>query len=283
MKTYKFLLLSLLTCTLLYTSCSKYGNELSYVETGTLVVKLTDAPFPFDYVSEANVTIFKIEARLKGSSDSESEFFTLYEEDMTVNLLELKNGITSTITTVEVPVGSYDLIRVFVRDGSVILSNETTYDLKIPSGDQSGIKVFVNPSLEIVSEISSELLLDFDVSSSFVPKGSTATIDGITGFNFKPVIRAANLSFAGSLSGLVTNVTDGVVTPIEGVQIDVLENGSLITTTFTDETGNYTVLGLVAGTYTIIAEGMEYEISTEEQVEITAANKTNLDFVLLAK
>ena len=41
---------------------------------GKLVVQITDAPFPHDLVAEANVTIFKVDARMaEGEADMESE------------------------------------------------------------------------------------------------------------------------------------------------------------------------------------------------------------------
>ena len=54
------------------------NNDNDSSGTGQLVVKMTDAPFPSDLVSEANVTVTKIEARQK-SGDSESAFITIME------------------------------------------------------------------------------------------------------------------------------------------------------------------------------------------------------------
>lgn len=289
MKTYRITLYALLSFIVIFvTACSKYGNELSYIEYGKIEVKLTDAPFPYDFVSEANVTVFKVDARLENGtdtniSDEESNFITLYEGEMTVNLLELTNGITKTLNEVEVPIGNYDLVRVYVKDGNVLLTNGTTYDLKVPSGEQTGIKVFIKPSLEVISNSTSTLLLDFDVSKSFVAKGNINTIDGISGFNFKPVLRASNMSVAGTLSGSVITMDSDTTVPLEGIQINVLSGTTIITSAFTDSTGNYTVLGLDAGNYTIIAERANYATVSANEVIITSTNTTNLDFEMVLK
>lgn len=285
MKTYKFALLVLAFA--ITGACSDYGNELSYVNYGKIAVKLTDAPFPYDYVSEANVTISKIDARLQNpesidNSLDESGFVTLFEGETKVNLLTLTNGITKDMGEAEVPVGTYDLVRIYVKDGSVLLTDGTSYDLKVPSGDQTGIKVFIKPSIEVVTQLSSDLLLDFDVSMSFVPIGNTNSVSGITGFNFKPVIRASNMSEAGTLSGIATTMIDDVIVPVEGATVSVFTGETLVTSAFTDETGGYTILGLEGGNYTVTAEAMDYGMLSVVEVPIVVANETTLDFELIS-
>lgn len=270
---------------LIFSACSRYGNELSYVEYGKINVQLTDAPFPYDYVSEANVTIFKIDARLgseTSDADEESNFITLFEGELNVNFLELTNGKILPLEEAEVPVGSYNMVRVYVSGGSVLLTDGQVFNLDIPSGEQTGIKILIKPSIEVVTNLSSDLLLDFDISRSFIPLGNTNSIDGITGFNFKPVIRASNLSYAGTLSGSVITTIEAVATPIEGAQINVFSGGDLVTTTFTDASGNYTVLGLDQGDYNIMTEAMGYNSETIENVTIVAGNEIDLDFELVA-
>ncbi|MGB5429168.1 DUF4382 domain-containing protein [Eudoraea sp.] len=288
MKTYYYVLFALFSGILLFIGCSDYGNELQYVKYGKISVKLTDAPFPYDFIDEANVTIYKIETRVKNLDESkgdqdDSNFEVLYEGEQKVNLLTLTNGVTMAMGEAEVPVGSYDLVRVYIKEGSVVLKDGTTFDLKVPSGEQTGIKVFVNPAIEVFSSLSSDLLLDIDVSKSFIAKGNIESMGGITGFNFKPVIRASNMSTAGSLAGRVTKLVEEVETGIDGVQISVWDGEEHITSTSTDESGNYMVLGLEEGTYTIQAEAMDYTTNIKEDVAILAANKTTVDFEMIAK
>ena len=99
---------------LILASCND-GNDGS---TGTINVRISDAPFPIDLVEEANVTISKVELRNKGGSDG-GPFLTLTEEEQSFNLLELSNGVTDSLVQLEVPVGSYDLIRLFVSEASI--------------------------------------------------------------------------------------------------------------------------------------------------------------------
>ncbi|MBO0341174.1 MAG: DUF4382 domain-containing protein [Bacteroidota bacterium] len=299
----KFIFSFLMAMALIIMSCSD-GEGRNAEGTGTLSVQLTDAPFPTELVAEANVTVYKVEARLvdgdsddmnddsssdddssdddsnDDSSDDSSPYIILMEEEMDVNLLELTNGLTQQLAEIDVPAGSYDLIRVYVKGVNVVLTDGTVYDLKVPSGDASGIKVFVEPAITVVGGLSADLLLDFDVSRSFVAKGNMDTAAGINGFNFKPVIKASNMSTAGTLSGNVSTIEEETSVALEGAQISVFAADTLNTTSFTDVDGNYAVLGLEAGMYEVVAELEGYISSDTLDVQIDAANVTTQDFVL---
>ncbi len=286
----KFLSPIIILAILFFSSCSEDLNKES--DTGRLTVQLTDAPFPYDLISEANITIFKIEARLQEGSMEEEDteeqedgnsFIVLSEEEREVNLIELVNGLTETIVDIDVPVGSYDLIRIYVKGVNVVLTDGTTFDLKVPSGEQTGIKVFIDPSILVSGEVSADLLLDFDVSRSFIPKGNSKDVSGIIGFNFKPVIKASNLTTSGTLSGLVSTIEDEESIGLEGATVTVFETGSLdpIMTAPTDDNGNYTIMGLIAGSYDVMVELEGYETQTAEEITIVAGNKIIQDFDLV--
>lgn len=283
MKVYKIVLSTLVACALFLSSCSEYDNRLQYVEVmGYISLKVTDAPFPHSLVSEANITITKVEARLKSDDESNaSPFQTLYEGEIQMNLLELTNGITQSLGEVEVPVGSYDLVRVYVKDANVILTDGRTFDVKVPSGEQTGIKVFIKPELIVNGGLTQELLLDFDVNQSFVSKGNTNDVTGITGFNFKPVIKASNNSVSGTLAGTVSALIDEIKTDLEGAQITIMAADTINTTTFTDISGQYMVQGLSGGSYKVIADLKGYQSKSVDEVTIVAGNETIQDFDLI--
>ena len=130
-------------------------------------------------------------------------FLILSEEDFVYNLLELQNGITTELVEIEVPTGDYDLVRLYVDSAGIELKDQTEYDLKVPSGSETGIKIIIDPPITVVGGLTTELILDFDVSQSFVVQGNPYTPAGINGFIFTPTIRATNASFAGSIKGTV--------------------------------------------------------------------------------
>lgn len=192
-----------LTLLLLLAACDFVGEDTK--GRGTLRLLLTDAPFPFDLVQEANVTIERIDiiraddaandaaddaaddaAPADGDPDVEVE--VVLDEDRRFNLLDLRNGVTAMLGDVELREGRYAQLRIIVRDADIVLKDGRTFDMKVPSGAQTGIKVLLN-DLEVAEGAVTELTLDFDVSESFIVQGSTTSAAGIKGFLFKPVIK----------------------------------------------------------------------------------------------
>jgi hypothetical protein len=126
--------------------------------------------------------------------------------------------------------------------------------------------------------LTSDLLLDFDVSKSFVAKGSGQDING---FNFKPVIKASNMSTTGTLMGEITEIKEGDSIGVEGAQVAVIVADTVNTTTFSDSDGGYMIMGLDAVSYTVVVEKEGYIMQSADDVKINIANKTIQDFELI--
>ncbi|MEX0982813.1 MAG: DUF4382 domain-containing protein [Bacteroidales bacterium] len=263
--------LALLIATTAMISCENVGDNDP--TSGTLKIYLTDAPFPTDMVAEANVTITKIDVR-KENDDEENPFIILSEEEMSFNLLELANGVIANLVDIDLDSGLYDLVRLHVSEASIMLKDSTVYDLFVPSGAQTGIKIFIDPAIEVAGGLTSELMLDFNVSKSFVVQGNPITPAGITGFIFKPVIKASNLTTAGRLAGMVTDTSDVV---IDGVEVSMWTADTVYTTSFTDSTGAYMFLGVDAGTYDVAFAKDGFLGTDFEDIEITAGNLTTVN------
>jgi hypothetical protein len=277
MKNKPLILFSLLFLIFVF-GCEK-GVENS--DTGTLSIKLTDAPFPIDLVSEANVKIVKLEVRNYQSESEGNPFLVLSEEDTVYNLLELQNGITADLVEIEVPVGEYDLVRLYVDSAGVELKDQTEFDMKVPSGSATGIKIFIDPPITVVGGLTTELVLDFDVSQSFVVQGNPYTPAGIKGFIFKPVVRAANVSVSGRIEGTVTDAQSDVV---ENAYVWIEDNG-VTYTSFTDEEGYFVVANIPTGLYTVQVskkfDAAEPVTVTVEDVNVVAGNKTQIQVRML--
>lgn len=271
----KFLIAALSFFLILGAGCNT-DDDFNNQTDGKLIIKLIDGPFPTDLVAEANVTISSILVR-NVDENAGSPFLTLTEEEMSFNLLDLTNGVTATLVDKQIPAGTYDQIRMIVSEANIVLKDQTIYDLKIPSGEQTGIKIMLDPLVVIAEDLGAEIILDFDVSRSFVVQGNPDTPAGIKGFIFKPVVRSANKDVTGSLSGKVTDTEE---VALEGVQISVFSGAELVSTTFTTEEGKYKILGLLPGTYIVTAEHLGYVSVTVEDVEIEKGEDTEVDFEL---
>jgi hypothetical protein len=256
-------------------SCSKTSdfNE----GPGQLIVKITDAPFPINYIESASVTITKIEIRKICDSISDGNPYLVVSEDtLTFNLMELRNGITENLPAIEISQGKYDLLRLYVDKASLKIKNGETFNVKVPSGQQTGIKIFIKPAIIVEGGLTSELLLDFDLSGSFVLRGNLDNPNGINGFIFKPVIRAVNNTTAGRIIGIVTDTSK-----VEIANAEVwVKQDSILSKTFTDTLGHYAFLGVPAGTYSLFATKQNYDTVSFTAVKVVEGNLTVKDFVL---
>lgn len=270
---------------MIFTGCSKESGN------GRLVINVTDAPFPIDLVESATVTINKVEIREACDGDCDGSTFKVLWEDSEnpkiFNLLDLRNGVVEELIDLEIEAGEYDLVRLYVDEAGLKVREGETFTVKVPSGQQTGIKIFIDPGLVVEGGLTSELVLDFDLSNSFVMQGNMDSPAGIKGFHFKPVIRAVNKSTSGILMGDVVEKDSDPVVVIGGATITVKQGDEVVTTALSDETtdngiddGFYAVPALPSGTYTVIASKDGYESVTVDDIEIVAGNKTRLDFAL---
>ena len=160
--------------------CDSAGEDAG--DNARLSVIMTDAPFPFDLVERAEVTISGVEVQ----SDAEGSV-ELSDDDVTLNLLDLAGGVTAILADdIQIPPGVYNKILLNVTNASVELTDGQTFDVTVPSGR---IQVLLGAQ-ELDAGESATAVLDFDVSQSFVALGNPNTPAGINGFNFKPVVRS---------------------------------------------------------------------------------------------
>lgn len=242
---------------------------------GRLVVYITDDPFPIEIIQEASIKVFRFEAHPKEYEEDEG-MIILSEDTVKHNLIELRNGVLESLVDTEILEGEYDYFRLYVYDASLKIVDGDSFSVKVPSGSTSGIKILVDPPVVVTEGLTSEFVLDIDLSKSYVLNGNYYTSAGIKGFLFKPVIRAFNVSDAGRIEGLVK---DAESNPINGVSLAV-ELDSETYTTFSDSTGYYNLIGLPTGIYKLTAEKEGYKTVYLEDVVVVAGNKTTRNITM---
>ena len=265
---------------IIFNACNQDDTFTTPKTKSKLNVYLTDAPFPVELVSQTIVNIDKIEIRKQGSDSTDAGFIVISEEPIEIDLLSLSNGLTEQLASVELDSGSYDMIRMHVTDSKVILKDNTEFDLKIPSGSSSGLKIKIDPSIEVSSGQNIDVLLDFDVSKSFVAKGNWKG-GKINGFNFKPVVRCVLLGMAGRIEGTVSDTASNALeNAAVKVWLPTTENDSLITSSFTDSNGKYQVIGILSGTYYLTTELDSFQTDTVWNVDVMQGQSTQVDIQL---
>ncbi len=270
----KKIFLAIVAASVIFSGCTKTIDS-----PGRLVVKVTDDPFNISFVESATVTITKVEIRKAGQNDG-NPFIVLSQDTVTLDLLNLRNGITSELLNLEIPQGNYDLIRLYVDEAGLKIKDQAVgYKVKVPGGTQTGIKIFIRPSLKVAGGLTSELLLDFDLGRSFVMRGNMAHRAGINGFIFKPCIRATNTSTAGRIDGMVTDTAK-----ISIVNAKVwFSQDTVMATAFTDTLGRYAFIGVPAGTYSVFATKENYDTASAAGVKVIEGNMTIQKFILQKK
>jgi hypothetical protein len=257
-------MLAVLAGTLGVAACA----ESTSPSNGRLVVRLTDAPFPYSEVDRVDVHVVRVDARRSAVSDSEAEDaenmsgWTVVAEPATAfNLLDLQGGKTANLGSTTLATGTYNGFRlildtqlssVTLKDGTV-LSGSTSPGITFPSAHRTGIKVNLDAPISVVAD-SSVMIIDFDVGRSFVLRGNSIRNNGLI---FKPVVRATAQELTGSVSGTVRAETaEGAVVP--GATVELLKQGTLladvdelnvVATTATDASGNFRFGFMLPGTY----------------------------------
>ena len=177
------------------------GDGVGVDNQATVRVLLTDAPV--DYIGAAMVDIGLME--LIPDGDGTPETLSDNGTKELVNLLELQNGVTMILADVTIPAGTYTQLRLIVEAAHVVLKAPHVFNnnndspemgLKVPSGAQTGIKLNLGVAdggggtgpLVIAPGETVVLVLDFDVSQSFVIQGDPETPAGINGVLFTPTI-----------------------------------------------------------------------------------------------
>lgn len=208
-----------------FTSCS---TDDSNEESAGFSVKLVDAPGDYQNVM---VDVQGIEIIIDGETH---EFAAL--EPGVYDLLELTGGISAMLVETVVPAGKLSQIRLILgENNTVITSDGADVPLQTPSAQQSGLKLNVHQDLE--PGLLYEFILDFNVDKSIVEAN-----DG--GLILKPVISASLEAQTGAIAG--------VVAPAEVQSLVTVTDGTTEHTTHTaEETGNFMVYGVPAGTYTV--------------------------------
>lgn len=80
----------------------------------------------------------------------------------------------------------------------------------------------------------------------------------------------------GMISGTVTNADDG--SPVSGATVSVLDTSRSVTT---GSDGTYTIEPLRAGDYTLVATGVNFQMSDEQEVTVTGDGTATADFMLV--
>lgn len=237
------------------------GGSDSSPRTGQMSVQVTDAPV--DAAEQVVVRFTGISFKPADDAPVVVTFITPRD----IDLLALAGGDAAPlISNLTVPAGAYEWMRLHVDADfdtvydSYIQIDGSQYELRVPSGSESGLKLnggFVVPQGGVAS-----YTLDFDLRKSVVEP------IGQPGYFLKPVIRMVNNAQVGLLTGMVDAAllasactgdatgavylyqgADVVPDDVDGVLPDPLASGAVMLQG--DGTYRYTIAFLSPGSYMV--------------------------------
>jgi hypothetical protein len=201
-------------------------------ETGTVLVKLTDAPFPTDQVKSVDIFVVRVDGRVSDVSDADADqdldnkgssgWRTIATPGASFDLLSLQNGASATLGSAPLGVGTYSGLRLIidVSQSSVTLKDGTKLTggsnpgIVFPSAGRSGLKINLSKPLTVVGGATTTLLIDFDVANSFVMRGNTILQNGLL---FKPTINGSVIDAATVNASIrLANATDVALDLVQG-------------------------------------------------------------------
>lgn len=174
---------------------------------GTLVLQLTDAPFPTDSVKSVDIFVVRVDGRVADVDEASADqnvatedaaekdgWKTLAAPNASIDLLALQDGVTSTLGEAKIDAASYRGFRLVIdpSKSSVTLKNGQTLtstsspSVTFPSASRSGIKINLSGPVDVAADGKTTMVVDFDVGNSFVMRGNSLSQNGLL---FKPVIR----------------------------------------------------------------------------------------------
>lgn len=230
--------------------------------TGTLEIRMHDAPT--DHADQVNVYLERVEINRNGSKGG---WMTISKPRQTYDLLDLTNGAYTVLGDTTLEAGTYNQIRLILSEtGHELVIDGQSYNMIIPGGAQTGVKLDVNAEIE--RNITYTLLLDFDAQRSVVEAGHD---NSAAPYLLQPVIQATNLAVTGNIAGTVSP-TDAkpVVYAISG-------SDTLSSTAADTINGAFKLIGLKGGIYNISVEPRKDTFTSAEQPDVMVAEGVTND------
>jgi hypothetical protein len=260
MKKYFYPVFLIMFFALIISNCSDDSSSSGNENMGTLSISLTDAPAAYDSV----IIVFS-----EISAHIDSEWVHVKQEPVRINLLEWSNGETILLGSADVPAGKYTQIRIKI-DSAFIGVNGQVYELIVPSGSKTGLKL--GPQFTITEGSTYEMILDFDACRSVVVTGPKHNPNS---YKLKPHIRVITQAVSGSISGTVLNPEK---IPFAYA---IVANDTITTTAVDTATGFFKLAFLDANNYTIVVEDTSGRNFSQDLVPVQTGQDNYLGDITL--
>ena len=247
------------------------GGGDSTSSTGTLSVAMTDAPAcGYDNVF---VTVEKV--RVHESTDAEEGDGGWHEivvdpANKGIDLLTLTNGALLELGETVLPAGTYTQMRLVLASNAVtpmantvVPTGGSEVELTTPSGQQTGLKMNLNVTVE--PDKVARVVIDFDACKSVVKAGNSGQ------YLLKPVLSATTVinDMAQSIIGFIDT------TDIDGTtQVSAQSGGVVAKATPPDANGKFVLYPVAPGTYDLVITSVGKATAVMTGVPVTDTTNT---------
>ena len=265
-------------------SCVPVILLLLFMVSSSMAKSLTDS---YTLVS-AVVQVRSAEVRLAGE-DSFTPVPGFAPSNMPLSLLQ-EDIITDLLLEIDMAPGVYDALRVFFEPVEIVVrqGEEERIITEFRGSNihhMDSVTVKLAPPLVIITQITQDLILSIDWADAFVPQGNAKTLEEINSFSILPIVRAINISTAGTLNFQTFSDNETPDDLSDDVQLEGVDY-ELYDSTVNPQvflTGTSGTLGLVqhddipAGTYFLhLIPPAGHAEETLSPVEIIIYNKMDL-------
>lgn len=239
----------------LLNSCDKKNETAS----GSFYkVRMTDATAPY---SAVNVDIRSVQVIGTNGTATLSTNAGVY------NVLQFSNGMDTLIASGNINVGTVTQVKLILGSNNSVELNGVTTALHIATGDDAGLTLNVNQTMQTGATAS--LLIDFDANQSV-----TAQAGGT--FQFRPVLRPISADLSASASGNITGhlAASGTLAVVTATGA----NGSFSTGIAAN--GYFMIKGLAVGSYSVVVTPIfPLQPVTMTNVVVSAGSSTDIGVI----
>lgn len=253
---------------IIFYACQK-ENVSSINQTSRLTVYLTDHQTPiFDSVF---IDIQKLEVKLEDDTLANGGWFTLAIRAGVYNVLRFKNGLDTLFGTATLANNRIRKIRLTLGTQNSVMKDNQSLPLKVKDNDRQVVVNIDNSNFEIVND-QVMFWIDFDAGRSIQVDNSGSGNNN--GFELRSHLKIFTHRTSGRIEGKVLPLAAG---PIVKAII-----GADTATAIPGNDGEFKIVGLNAGTYSVLFDGTNgYRDTTINNVTVRTGEDTHLPTITL--
>lgn len=237
----------------------------------TAKIYLTDHQTPiFDSVF---VDIQKLEVKVQDSNSTNDRWIEMAIRPGVYNILRFRNGLDTLFANGSLPNNRITKIRMTMGTNNRVMKNGQSIPLKIKDNDRQVVANLTNANFDVTG---SQVLfwIDFDAGNSIRVDNSGSVNNN--GFLLKPHIKIFTHRQSGRIEGRVLPMAaDPIIKAIIGADT---------ATAIPDREGEFKIVGLDAGTYTVLIDAQNgYLDTTINNVVVKKGEDTHLPTINLRK